>query len=91
MRIMLSLDRDDLAKFPYALLCETRFGSRWGTTKRRRLWVERFTESERKAASKIFAQCHSWYLVKGLPDEIVMSAKTYDLWNRLADFCCEVC
>ena len=87
MKLMLKLEREDIERLTYALLCETRYGSRWNTTKRKRKWVSEFTEAERKAASRIFAQCHTWYLVKGIPDEIHMSMSTYGLWERLANFC----
>ena len=88
MKIMLVFDRDEIEKeIPYAMICETRYGRLWETARRRRMWVEMFTESERKLASKLFQQAHSWYLIKGLPNEQRMLPNTYRLWWKLAEFC----
>lgn len=32
------------ARIPYALVCMTRFGAHWETGRRRRRWLEEFTE-----------------------------------------------
>ena len=88
MKLELVLSKADIERqLPYALICETRYGSRWNTLQRKRRWTSEFTEVERKAASRIFAQCHTWYLVKGTPDEVKMSMSTYGLWEKLAGFC----
>ena len=88
MKLELVLSKADIERqLPYALICETRYGSRWNTSQRKRRWTAEFTEAERKAASRIFAQCHTWYLVKGTPDEVKMSMSTYGLWEKLAGFC----
>lgn len=90
MKLEVVLSREEIARLPYALICETRYGARWNTTSRKRRWTAEFTEAERKAATRIFTQCHTWYLVKGIPDEIKMSLSTYQLWNKLAGFCCTI-
>ena len=74
-------------KIPYGLICETSEGSAWRTGRRRRRWLLEFTASEREACTRLFRQAHSWYLTKGVPDEVMMSVKTYGLWQKLGDFC----
>jgi hypothetical protein len=88
MRVLLEFTRDEInAEIPYALICETRYGSRWNTGSVRRRWLSSFTEEERKTASKLFAQSHMWYLKTGVPDTVCMSKKTWDLWHKLGEFC----
>lgn len=72
---------------PYAMICETRFGKDWNTMRRRRRWVEEFTEAERDMASKLFTLAYRWHLTTGVPEKVKMKTTTYDLWNRLAAFC----
>lgn len=72
---------------PYAVICETREGSRWDTMRRRRMWNAEFSDSEKKAATAIFRQARNWYLVKGAPDSVRMSGKTLGLWLKLGNFC----
>ena len=86
--LYLEFDRDEInSTIPYAFICETRFGSVWNTSRRRRKWVEEFTENERDLASKLFVQAYRWYLTTGVPDSVKMRSTTYDLWGRLAAFC----
>lgn len=88
MKVMIELDREDIHReLPYAVICEARYGSRWNTGKRRRRWMEEFTESEREAASKIFSKAHRMYLASGVPDSMIMSKKTLALWQKIGDFC----
>lgn len=88
MKIMMELTRDEIrARIPYALICETRDGARWGTSRRRRRWAEEFTEQEKSASTRLFSLAHQWYLVKGVPDKVVMSAGTLALWEKLGAFC----
>ena len=51
---------------------------------------EWFTESERNACNRLHAQARTWYLHKGVPDEVVMKPTTLALWHKLAGFCCEL-
>ena len=91
MKLRLVLNRDEVnEQIPYAMICETRFGRYWDTSRRRRMWVEQFTESERKQAHCLFNQARLWYLVKGVPDEVVMAGKTYELWQKLGAFCASI-
>lgn len=88
VKIDVVLSRDEIHnKIPYALICETRYGCLWETIRRRRRWLAEFSEAERNAASRLFKLAHSWYLVKGVPDEVRMSCHTFKLWLKLADFC----
>ena len=80
--------RDEVCcKIPYGLICTTRESSIWNTGRRRVSWNAWFSESEKSA---LFAQAHLWYLVKGVPDEVMMSAKTYALWRKLGAFCASI-
>lgn len=92
MRIMLHLSRDDIREqLPYELICTTRESSVWQTGKRRRKWIAEFSPAEREAATDIFRRSHSMFLTKGVPEEgILMSAKTYNLWQKIGIFCLEI-
>lgn len=75
------------ARIPYALVCMTRFGAHWETSKRRRRWLEEFTEQERTAATRLFNQSHRWLLTTGVPDKVRMTVQTFALWMKLGEFC----
>lgn len=86
--VYVTLTHDDIVdKIPYATICEMRYGARWNTGRRRRAWMSNFTEEERRAAAPLFKQAHSWYLVKGVPDEVKMKGSTFALWMKLGEFC----
>lgn len=85
---MLHMDCDEIHKnIPYALICTTRESAVWETGKRRRAWAAHFSESERNACTALFKQAHQWYLVKGVPDTVTMSGRTFALWQKLGAFC----
>lgn len=91
MKLYIALNRDEIQEqIPYALVAETMGGARWGTGKRKRLMKQCFTEAEIDAIYRLHKQAHSWYCVKGVPDEVKMSLNTYKLWQKLASFCCEI-
>lgn len=91
MKIYLSLTKDEIQKeIPYAVICEARYGCRWETGRRRRAWMEQFTEEERVAASRLFRRAHEWTLTRSVPDEIKMTPKTLALWNKLGAFCASI-
>ena len=77
-------------KLPYAVICETKEGASWNTGRRKRKWNAEFTEEERKASEEIFRKAHTWYLVKGIPEEVRMKIKTFMLWQKLGNFCAEL-
>lgn len=43
--LVLTSDEVNL-RIPYALVCMTRFGAHWETGRRRRRWLEEFTEQD---------------------------------------------
>lgn len=87
----LELSREEIQnQIPYALVCETMSGARWNTGKRKRLMKQHFTETEREAISRMHKQAYSWYLVKGVPDELRITPHILALWHKLAAFCCEL-
>lgn len=91
VKTYITLNRDEIrAQIPYALVCETMSGAKWNTGKRKRLMKERFTEAEREKIYKLHKQARSWHLVKGVPDELKLSVNTMLLWQKLANFCCEL-
>lgn len=89
MKLYISLNHDEIQeRIPYPIVAETMSRSVWNTGKRKRLMKQYFNESEIEATYRIHKQAHSWYLVKGVPDEVKMTLHTYELWQRLANFCC---
>ena len=90
-KLILEFEREEIQNaIPYAFICETRYGKTWDTMRRKREWTRWFSEKEREKCSKLFSQSHIWYLVKGVPDTVVMSQDTYDLWMKLAAFCASI-
>lgn len=86
-KLQLALTEDEAEKnLMCGLLCQTRYGARWQTGKRRRLWEQQFTEDERKQAEIIFAACRRWFLKSGSAP-VTLDIKIYDLWMRLIAFC----
>lgn len=91
MKLYISLNSEEIRnQIPYAIVAETMSGAKWNTGRRKRLMKECFTESEIEAIYRLHKQAYSWYLVKGLPEEIKMTLNTYHLWHKLANFCCEL-
>lgn len=85
---ILTMSRDEVQRLiPYAMICETMGGAKWNTGTRRRKWANEFTEQERRKARELYNISRQWYLIKGIPDEVKMSATTLTFWNRLAEFC----
>ncbi len=90
-RIYVTLSRGEInEKIPYAMICETREGSRWHGRKLKERWLKEFTPAERESASRLFSLAHKWYLKTGAPDEVKMSARTLALWWKLAEFCASI-
>lgn len=87
-KLMIVFGREEVQKsISYALICETMYGSRWETGKRRRRWVAEFTENERRACAKLKSQAYDWHLRHGVPDEVKMRVETFALWQKLEAFC----
>ena len=89
MKIDLVFSQSEInERIQYALICQTRYGAHWNTAKRRRLWVEMFSETERAAANtRLFRQAYGWHLGRGVPSEVRMRTSTYMLWQKLGEFC----
>lgn len=88
MKLYLEFSHDEIQReIPYAIIAETMSRSVWNTGKRKRLFAQMFTERERDKIRGIHSQAYSWYLVKGVPDNVKMTLATYRLWHKLADFC----
>ena len=91
MKMYVELSHDEVVKkIPYAVVCEGRYGKDWNTGRRKRLWKEQFTEEEQKAATRLFQQSRTWYLVKGVPDSVKMTLGTLALWHKLGAFCASI-
>lgn len=75
---------------PYSLICMTRYGAHWDTMRRKRRWKMEFTEAERGSAQKLFSRSHDWLLGRGVPDEVRMTIVTFELWQKLGDFCASI-
>lgn len=89
MKLYISLNHDEIQeRIPYPIVAETMSRAVWNTGKRKRLMKQYFTESEIEAIYRLHKQAYSWYLVKGVSDEVKMTLHTYELWQRLANFCC---
>lgn len=89
--LMIVMSHDEVENLvPYALICMTRYGAAWDTMHRRRRWKEEFTEQEREAASEVFRKSRVWTLSKGVPNEVTMSIKTFNLWQKLGEFCASI-
>jgi hypothetical protein len=85
------LNHDEInERIPYTIVCETMSGARWNTGRRKRLMKQFFTESEVNAIYRLHKQAYDWCLRKGVPDEVKMTVQTYYLWQKLANFCCEI-
>ncbi len=91
MEIYLELSQEEVHReIPYAVICETRYGSRWDTSRRRRRWTAEFTEAERRAASELFPKAHNYYVGRGVPERVKMKPGTLRLWQKLGDFCASI-
>lgn len=85
---MISMSYDEVRRsIAYPLICETMCGSSWETGRRRRAWAAQFSEAERKACSSLKRQAMKWHLRTGVPENVVMSEKTFNLWKKLEAFC----
>lgn len=85
---LITLTPDEARGLPFSLICQTRFGASWETSRRRRRWEAEFTEREREMAEiSVFPSCRKWYL-KGIPAEgVTFSLGMLPLWLKLAGFC----
>ena len=88
MELQIVLTREEIKEIiPYAMICETRYGSVWDTMRRKRRWTEEFPGYKGERANAMCRQAYNWAIKTGVPDKVKMSASTYDLWQELAAFC----
>jgi hypothetical protein len=88
MTVMVELSREELQqRIPYALICETRYGSRWDTFTRRRKWKAATDEAARRRLARLFKKAHEWTLTRGVPDTYRMRMNELSDWDFLASFC----
>ena len=91
IKIMVHLTHDEIVQqIPYGIVCETMYGAKWNTGRRKRMFAKEFSESERRSISRLRGIAYEWALKKGAPNEVKMTHKTYLLWKRLGDFCYEI-
>lgn len=88
MRMEVVFEHDEIGEaIPYQMICMTRYGSVWNTMRRKRRWKEEFSAYERERLNAMCRQAYQWTCVTGLPQTLKMSMGTYELWNRLTEFC----
>ena len=91
MNVMLVLNREDIQReIPYEVICEAREGGRWNAGRRKRLWNETFSESEKAACARLFRDAKKWYLIKGVPETLMLKPSTLLLWKKLGSFCAAI-
>lgn len=91
MKLYISLNREEIQnQIPYSIVAETMSRAVWNTGRRKRLMKEQFTEAEIEATYRLHRIARDWYLYKGVPEEATMTLSTYELWQKLANFCCEL-
>lgn len=91
MNVMLVLNREDIQReIPYEVICEAREGSRWNAGRRKRLWNETFSENEKAACASLFREAKKWYLIKGVPETLMLKPSTLLLWKKLGSFCAAI-
>lgn len=90
-KIMLVMTHEEVdTNIAYSLICMVRYGCTWSSGRRRRAWLADFSESEREAAGRLFRMAHNWTVGRGVPDTVQMSRKTFNLWQKLGDFCASI-
>ncbi len=84
MRLAMVFNHEELCALNTPVIVEMWEKRLFGRIKR--AWLAEFSEQERRAAKRIYDTAYRWYLVKGVPQEHLMSAKTYNLIQRLVNF-----
>lgn len=91
MEVYISFSREEvLEQIPFPLICETMCSSIWSSGKVKRRFVATFSEADRKAISRLKQQAYTWHLRTGVPENVLMSHHTYELWQGLAEFCASI-
>lgn len=71
----------------YRLIVESMGSSRWNTGTNKRKLIQQFTDKEIAEIQDIYCRCFKWYTHTGVPDEVSLSAETYQLWLKLKNYC----
>ena len=89
MKVLLELTQNEVyEQIPYEVVCETMYGSRWETMRRRRYMKEWFNDAEVEKIRKLKQQAYRWMCVTGVPNGgVKMHMSTYKLWQKLGEFC----
>lgn len=86
--LYLSFSREEIQKeIPYAIVAETMSRSVWNTGRRKQLMKEHFIEPEIDIINRLGRQAHRWHLTTGVPEELKLTLHTFEMWQRLANFC----
>jgi hypothetical protein len=85
MEMMLQLNREELNALQYPVVVEM-WDRVQGSMSKRRKYNEAFTEKERNTIRRYKSLFHNWFLVKGTPENAVMSLATLTLLKRAIDF-----
>lgn len=72
---------------PYGMICMTRYSGIWNTIRRKIMWNEEFSETERFKAEKLFCQAHNWAVGHGVPSTVRFDLFTFGLWKKIEAFC----
>jgi len=91
-RLMMCLTHDELCNMQTAIVVETweHFVGRDAAGSKRRKYHAEFDEKERKLAGKLHTRFYRWHLVTGVPQKVVMSARTISFVERLVAFAATV-
>lgn len=88
MTLYVELNRNEIqAQLPYPIIAETFSRSVWKTGRRKRLMHECFAEDELEKVEEIGRRACQWAYVRGVPNSVKMDTVTYDLWQRVGEFC----
>ena len=71
----------------YQLITSCVGSSFWNSGKINREKEKTFSLSEIEMIKKIYKKAHTWYLITGVPNEVIMPLAEFNLWKKLKDFC----
>ena len=91
-RVMLCLNHDEIAAMQTPIVVEMwdHFGGRNAGGRQRRAYLAEFDEKERKRSGELYRRFYRWYLVSGIPQQVVMSVNTINFVERLVQFAATV-
>ena len=83
-KIVLEFSRDEIEGLGTMVMCEMWDKRRHGRI--RREYLKTFTEEERTKLSGIYPKIYKWNLITGIPENVRMKMKTYNLIQRACNF-----